>query len=84
VSGLPGDPNAIELHLPDGGHVILSIEDAVTRLGSDGDQLIDALIHTEGAERDVERAVTGTADRLDLRCVSSTSHHPTVIAIRRR
>jgi hypothetical protein len=84
VNGLSGDPNAIELHLPDGGHVILSIEDPVTRLGADGDQLIDVLIHTEGAECDVERALTGTAERLDLRCVSSTSQHPTVIAILRR
>jgi hypothetical protein len=82
VSGLAGDPHAIELHLPDGGHVIIAIEDAETRLGGDCDLLIGTLFTTDGGEHDVERALLETARDLGLSCVAA-SHHPTVLSIRR-
>ena len=76
----PDDP--IELHLPDGGHVIVAFEDAATRLGEDGDEFVDTLLHADGSERDVERAIRTQAEGLGLGCYS-TSQHPTRIVIRR-
>jgi hypothetical protein len=83
VSGLPGDDHAIELHLPDGGHVILTIEDSTTRLGDAADQLIGTLLKADGGEHEIERALVATAGTLGLVCSVSTHHHPTVLSIRR-
>jgi hypothetical protein len=83
VSGLPGDDHAIELHLPDGGHVIVSIEDATSALDVAADQLIATLLRADGGEHEVERALVETARALGLVCIASTEHHPTVLSIRR-
>ena len=72
----------IEVHLPDGGHLILSIEDRLTRL-SGGDQLIHALLRAGRSEQDLEQEIHAAADELGLRCVCSTTRHPTVIVLRR-
>ncbi len=83
--GLGADPSQkpIEVHLADGGHVIVSITDAPTRLGSDADDLVAVLVQTDGSERDVERAIRAEATELGLDCASSATDHPTIIVIRR-
>ena len=83
MTGGPGVDHPIELHLPDGGHVVLMIEDVPTRLSSDCDRLIETLLRVDGAEHDVERAIRADADAMGLRCATSGGHHPTVISLRR-
>jgi hypothetical protein len=83
VTGLAGDGRPIELHLPDGGHLIVSIEDRLTRLSSDGDSLVDALLRTDGSEQEIEREIQAIADALGLRCLVSSTRHPTVVVLRR-
>jgi hypothetical protein len=78
-----GDDGPIELHLPDGGHVIMTIDDATIRCSADCDELIGVLVRADGSEHDVERAVIAEAHALGLRCTSSTSQHPTVLVIAR-
>jgi hypothetical protein len=81
--GSPSGPRPIEVLMADGGSVILSIDDAVTRLGRDGDDLVAALIRADGSEQDLERALRAEATVLGLDCASSATDHPTVIVIRR-
>jgi hypothetical protein len=83
--GLGAQPTAqpIEVHLADGGHVIVSITDAPTRHGSEADDLVAVLVQTDGSERDVERAIRAEATELGLDCASSTTDHPTIIVIGR-
>jgi hypothetical protein len=73
----------IEVILADGGHVIVTIEDAATRIGSDGDDLVAVLVQADGSERDLERAIQAEATELGLDFASSASDHPTVIVVRR-
>ncbi|MEA2518871.1 MAG: hypothetical protein QOF49_951 [Chloroflexota bacterium] len=82
-SSAPRNADAIELHLPDGGHLIVSIEDAATRHSPDCDQLIGTLLRADGGEHEVERAIVETASGLGLVCIPSTEHHPTTVSIRR-
>jgi hypothetical protein len=83
VTATAGDDAPIEIHLPDGGHLILSIEDRLIRLSADGDPLIETVLRSGGSEQDLEREIQATADQLGLRCLASTTRHPTVLIIRR-
>jgi hypothetical protein len=80
VNGRNGDDGPIEVHLPDGGHVVVSFADDAIR--ADG-SLVDTLL-TGNTERDVERAIVGDLEGSDLTCSVSRDHHPTVIVIGRR
>jgi hypothetical protein len=77
------DGAPIEVHLEDGGQVILEIEDPATRLGEDADRLIGTLLRADGSEHDVERAIASEADELGLHCVTAPGEHPTVLVLRR-
>jgi hypothetical protein len=81
VTGRLGDDGPIELHLPDGGHVIVSFADDIARV--DGSGVIDTLL-TGDSERDVERAIVDDLKGSELTCSVSAEHHPTVIVIGRR
>ena len=79
--GRPGDDGPIEVHLPDGGHVIVAIEDRTIRRSAVCDELIRTLVWTDGSEHDVERAIVAEAQALGLRCTTSSGHHSTIVAI---
>ena len=79
--GRPGDDGPIEVHLPDGGHVIVAIEDRTIRSGAACDELIHALVWTDGSEQDIERAIVAEAQALGLRCTTSSGHHSTIVTI---
>lgn len=81
--GMPPSAEPIEVILADGGRVIVTIEDAATRLGSDGDDLVAVLVQADGSERDLERAIRAEASALGLDFASSATDHPTVIVVRR-
>ena len=83
MTATAGDAAPIEIHLPDGGHLILSIEDRLTRLTADGDPLIETVLRAGGSEQELEREIQATAAQLGLRCQASTTRHPTVLIIRR-
>jgi hypothetical protein len=78
-----GDDGPIELHLADGGHVILAIEDPAMRASADGDRLVEILVRADGSEHDVERAIQEVAEGLGLSCVPSLGHHATILTIQR-
>jgi hypothetical protein len=80
MSGRSGDDGPIELHLPDGGHVIVSFADPLAR--ADGDGMVETLLSGD-TERDVERAIVGDLEGSELSC-SVSRDHPTVIVIGRR
>ena len=75
------DDGPIEVHLPDGGHLIVAIEDHTIRTSAVCDELIRALVWTDGSEHDIERAVVAEAQALGLRCTTSSGHHSTIVAI---
>lgn len=77
----PGS-QSIELHLPDGGHVVMSIEDPAARSSGICDDLVQVLVRAEGTERDVERTIRAEAAVLGLDCSSSTMDHSTLIVVR--
>jgi hypothetical protein len=76
VSGGP-----IDVHLADGGHVIVDFEDPVAVEGPAGDAILGALIHAEGSEHDLERAIVAEARVCGLTASVSTAHHPTTVVI---
>jgi hypothetical protein len=71
----------IELHLADGGHVIVAFADPAARDGEIGDAFVAAILEVDGGERDVERAICHEAADLGLHCAVSASRHPTVLVI---
>jgi hypothetical protein len=77
-----GGTEPIEVHLPDGGHVIVVIQDQMTRLSGDCDELVPTLLRADGTEQDVERAIREQAADLGIECTSSPNQHPTVILLR--
>lgn len=70
----------IEVHLADGGRVVVSFANARSRLQA-SDQLIETILHAEGSEHDVERAIEEGILALGLPCRCSTGRSPTVIVI---
>jgi hypothetical protein len=83
MSGPTAGDGAIELHLADGGRVIVAIEDEATRSSAECDDLIVTLLRVDGSEQDVERAIQAEAEDLGLHSVPSGRRHPTVITIER-
>lgn len=77
----PGDDGPIEVHLPDGGHVIVAIEDRTIRSSAVCDELIRALVWTDGSEHDIEREIVAEAQSFGLRCTTSSGHHSTIVTI---
>ncbi len=78
-SGWPSMRNPIELHLPDGGHIMLSI---AAWVGDDQrDELMALFAAADGSQRDIASAMTAIAEDLDLPITRSTGHSPTVVII---
>jgi hypothetical protein len=79
VRRAPGGP--IDVHLADGGHVIVDFEDPIAVEGPAGDAILGALIHAEGSERDLEQAIVAEARVCGLTASVSTARHPTTVVI---
>lgn len=78
AAGATDEP--IEVHLADGGCVIVTFADSGTRLLA-SDQLIDTILRIDGSENDVERAIEDDIRALGLSCTCSTVRRPTTIVI---
>ncbi len=72
----------IEVHLPDGGHLIVSFADAMARVNSG--IVIASLLSATGSEQDVERAIARDVAEVGLRCQASAGRHPTIVSIATR
>jgi hypothetical protein len=70
----------IEVHLPDGGRIVVAFADARSRLRA-SDQLIETILRADGSELDMEQAIEDDVRALGLPCRCSTGRHPTVIVI---
>jgi hypothetical protein len=70
----------IQLHLPDGGQVIVAFEDRPTREGDDGAELVATLLIAEGSEGAIAATLRDEAEHLGLDCATDGAH-PTVIRI---
>jgi hypothetical protein len=70
----------MEILLADGGRVVVAFADAGSRLLA-SDQLIETILHADGSEHDVERAIQDDVRALGLPCRCSTGRSPTVIVI---
>jgi hypothetical protein len=70
----------IEVHLSDGGRVIVAFADASARLRA-SDQLVETLLRVDGSEHDLEEAITRDVGGLGLGCTTSTGRKPTTIVI---
>jgi hypothetical protein len=79
LTGSAGGTGPIEVHLPDGGHVIVSFADAMARVNSG--IVIASLLAASGSEQDVERAIARDVASVGLRCRVSARRHPTIVSI---
>jgi hypothetical protein len=70
----------IEVHLPDGGQVIVAFEDRPTRDGEDGADLVASLFVAEGTEGGIAATIREEAHDRGLDCTTA-GPHPTVIHI---
>jgi hypothetical protein len=70
----------IEIHLADGGRVVVAFASARSRVQA-SDQLIEAILGAEGSEHDVERAIEDGILAIGMPCRCSTGRSPTVIVI---
>jgi hypothetical protein len=71
---MTGDNGPVEVHLPDGGHVIVT--------GS-VDSVLEAVVHASGSESDVEDAIRHEAEEQGLSCTAST-RRPRVLTVGER
>ena len=74
-------PDPIELHLPDGGHLIVTIADANLHREATT-VLVDTLVTADGTEAEIGRAISELAEDLGLSVTESADRHPTVIVVR--
>jgi len=65
------DNGPVEVHLPDGGRVLVS--------GSI-DAVLQAVVHASGTEADVEAAIRAEAETLGISC-SASGRQPTVLTV---
>ena len=77
------DRSAIDVHLADGGHVIIAFADPRTEADPGCDGIVSELIHADGSEHDLERAVVDRATAAGLSATVSTGRHPTIVMIDR-
>jgi len=75
------DPDAIDVHLADGGHVIVSFADPAASADPACDQIVAALIQADGTEHDLEAAIVERAAAGGLSARVSVTHHPTTVVI---
>jgi hypothetical protein len=72
----------IEVHLPDGGHLIVSFADAVADANSG--LVVEALLGSSGTTEDVERSVARELADAGLRCSTEPGSHATILSIASR
>jgi hypothetical protein len=70
----------IQVHLPDGGQVIVAFEDRPTRDGEAGAELVASLFVAEGSEGGIAAIIREEAEDRGLDC-RTDGPHPTVIRI---
>jgi len=70
----------IEVHLPDGGQVIVAFDDRPTRDSEDGAELVATLFVADGSESGIATMIREEAEHLGLDCATD-GPHPTVIRI---
>jgi molybdopterin biosynthesis enzyme MoaB len=70
----------IELHLPDGGQVIVTISDRIARDGDRAVELVVAMVSADGSEPGVAATIREEAEDLGLD-YTTNGRHPTVIRI---
>jgi hypothetical protein len=75
------DDDAIDVHLADGGHVIVAFADGPSAADGAGDGILSALIHAQGTEHDLEQAIVVEATAAGFRASVSATHHPTTVVI---
>ena len=75
------DRDAIDVHLADGGHVIVSFADPAVSADPACDQIVAALIQADGTEHDLETAIVEQAAAGGLSARVSGTHHPTTVVI---
>jgi len=76
----PATDEPIEVHLGDGGRIVVEFADAGSRVVA-GDQLIETILRVDGNEHDVEQAIADDVRALGLPCRCSNGHGPTIIVI---
>jgi hypothetical protein len=74
----------LDVHLADGGHVIIAFGDEPARIAATNDGVFEAVIHADGSEGDLERAIVAEATADGLAVHVSGSHHPTTLVIESR
>lgn len=77
----PARDGTIDVHLADGGHVVVAFADPRAEADPGCDGIVTALIHADGTEHDLERAIVDRATAAGLSATVSTTHHPTVVRI---
>jgi hypothetical protein len=75
---------AIEVHLADGGHVIVAFADPAAGTDPACDEILAALIHADGTEHDLERSIVDRAVAGGLSATVSATHSPTTVLIESR
>lgn len=76
---MTGPASPIEVHLPDGGHLIVSFADAIARANSG--LVVEALLSSSGTTEDVERSVARDLADAGLRCSTQPGSHATILSI---
>jgi hypothetical protein len=75
------DDDAIDVHLADGGHVIVTFADGQSAAEAAEDGILSALIHAQGTEHDLEQAIVVEAVAAGFTASVSATHHPTTVVI---
>jgi hypothetical protein len=76
------DREPIDVRLPDGGHVIVAIDQSADEEIDEADGIIDALVHASGSEADLERALVDEAAHYGLTASTSGRGGQTTVIIR--
>jgi hypothetical protein len=77
----PATEGPIDVHLSDGGHVIVTFGSADARTAATGDGMLAVLLDVDGSEDELERAILDEAEACGLRASTSGSRHPTTVVI---
>jgi hypothetical protein len=73
----------IELHLPDGGRLVLSFDLTGPDCAELEESILAAVIFGNGTEQDIAEEIRDSATSVGLRAVISVGSHPTVVIVRR-
>jgi hypothetical protein len=65
----------VEVHFPDGGRLTIT---------GDIDSVIEAVVHSNGGQSDVEEAIRHEAESQGLSCTATGGHDRTIVDVRDR